>query len=131
MRCENQDLPPKSRVFWAMCELSCNHYGIDVITTKNIMNSTKLSKYMALKQLRLWREHGFIERASMGCPAQYSGGEYDEMICEAYPPINGWRLTKKGCESGTYKTAQKEYLDGLLKWANGDYDDKGGDKNER
>ena len=55
----------------------------------------------------------------MGCPALVSRGEYEELICDAAPPVNGWALTKKGYASAEYKAAEAEYLNGLAEWANG------------
>ena len=52
-----------------------------------------------------------------------SRGEYEELICDAAPPVNGWALTKKGYASAEYKAAEAEYLNGLAEWANGKQED--------
>ena len=109
----------KEKVLRAICALSNNTYGIGVIRTNGIMACTKLSKYKVIKNIHLLREDGLVKRASMGCPAQVSRGEYEELICDAAPPVNGWALTKKGYASAEYKAAKAEYLNGLAEWANG------------
>lgn len=119
MKCENPKLPANAKVLWALCELSNNVYGIDVIQTKSIMECTGLSKYNVKKQLHFWHDRGLIERASMGRPAQVSCGEIEELICEAAPPINGWKLTEKGRKSQVFKIAQDDYIKSLEEWANG------------
>lgn len=105
-----------------MCDLSQNFYGVDVFTSKDIMRRTSLTRYKVLQVLNHLRETGIVERASMGCPAQMSYGEITEMICEAAPPVNGWRLTSKGRETDAYKAAVKEFNNSLAEWANGDKD---------
>lgn len=60
-----------------------------------------------------------IERASMGLPAQVSRGEIEELICEAAPPINGWKLTERGYKSNVFKIAEDDYLKSLAELANG------------
>ena len=120
MRCENPKLPASAKVLWAMCELSNNIYGIDVIETKTVMRCTGLTKYMVIKQLHFWRDKGMIERASMGCPAQVSHGEIEELISEAAPPVNGWRLSERGYKSNVFKIAKDDYLKSLAELANGD-----------
>lgn len=109
----------KEKVLRAICALSNNIYGIEVVNTKDIMARTKLSKYKVIQNIHLLREDGLVKRASMGCPAQVSRGEYEELICDAAPPVNGWALTKKGYASAEYKVAEAEYLNGLAEWANG------------
>ena len=109
----------KENVLCAICALSNNIYGIEVVETKDIMARTKLSKYKVIQNIHLLREDGLVKRASMGCPAQVSRGEYEELICDAAPPVNGWALTKKGYASAEYKAAEAEYLNGLAEWANG------------
>lgn len=109
----------KENVLRAICALSNNIYGIEVVKTKDIMARTKLSKYKVIQNIHLLREDGLVKRASMGCPAQVSRGEYEELICDAAPPVNGWALTKKGYASAEYKVAEAEYLNGLAEWANG------------
>ena len=113
----------KEKVLRAICALSNNTYGIEVVKTKYIMDCTKLSKYKVIQTIHLLREDGLVKRASMGCPAQVSVGEYNELICEAAPPVNGWALTKKGYASAEYKTAETEYINGLAEWANGKQED--------
>lgn len=115
----------REKVFKAICSISNNIYGIDVITTKSIINSTGLSRYKVIQNIHLLREDGLVKRASMGLPAQVSGGEYKELICEAAPPLNGWALTKHGYASVEYKAAESEFLKGLEEWANGKYDYEG------
>ena len=115
----------REKVFKAICSMSNNIYGIDVITTKSIINSTGLSRYKVIQNIHLLREDGLVKRASMGRPAQVSGGEYEELICEAAPPVNGWVLTKHGYASVEYKAAESEFLKGLEEWANGKYDYEG------
>ena len=107
------------KVLRAICALSNNIYGIGVVKTKDIMACTKLSKYKVIQNIHLLREDGLVKRASMGCPAQVSCGEYNELICEAAPPVNGWELTKKGYESAEYKAAEAEFMNGLAERANG------------
>ena len=109
----------KEKVLRAICAASNNTYGIEVVKTKYIMDRTKLSKYKVIQNIHLLREDGLVKRASMGCPAQVSRGEYEELICDAAPPVNGWALTKKGYASAEYKAAEAEYLNGLAEWANG------------
>ena len=109
----------KEKVVRAICAVSNNTYGIEVVKTKDIMDRTKLSKYKVIQNIHLLREDGLVKRASMGCPAQVSRGEYEELICDAAPPVNGWALTKKGYASAEYKVAKAEYLNGLAEWANG------------
>lgn len=119
MRCENPKLPASAKVLWAVCELSNNIYGIDVIETKSIMRCTGLTKYKVINQLHFWRDKGLIERASMGFPAQVSRGEIEELICEAAPPINGWKLTERGYKSSVFKIVKDDYLKSLAELANG------------
>lgn len=109
----------KEKVLRAICALSNNIYGIEVVRTNDIMACTKLSKYKVIQSIHLLREDGLVKRASMGCPEQVSHGEYEELICDAAPPVNGWALTKKGYASAEYKVAEAEYLNGLAEWANG------------
>ena len=113
----------KEKVLRAICAASNNTYGIEVVKTKYIMDRTKLSKYKVIQNIHLLREDGLVTRASVGRPAQVSRGEYEELICDAAPPVNGWALTKKGYASAEYKAAEAEYLNGLAEWANDKQED--------
>lgn len=109
----------KDAVLNALCRCSHNFYGVDVFSSKHLAERTGLTRYKVLQVLNIFRSEGLVDRASMGCPTQFTGGEYDEMICDAAPPINGWSLTEKGRETDAYKASKKEYLDGLAELANG------------
>lgn len=113
----------REAVLTALCCMSHNFYGIEVVTSKSIAERTGLSRYKVLQVLNNFRSEGLVDRTSVGCPAQFTGGEYDEMICDAAPPLNGWALTAKGKETDAYKTSEKDYLDGLAEMANGKDDD--------
>lgn len=97
----------KDAVLNALCRCSHNLYGVDVFTSKQLAERTGLDRCKVVQVLHYWRDEGIVERASMGCPAQFTGGEYDEMICDAAPPINGWSLTEKGRETDAYKAQSK------------------------
>lgn len=120
MRCENPKLPPVAKVLWALCELSNNTYGVDVITSKGIMSCTGLSKYKVIKAIHFWRDKGLVEFASIGRPAVVSYGEVEELECEAAPPVNGWSLTGKGRKSNCFKIAKKDFEKSLRDWAEGE-----------
>lgn len=95
-------------------------YGPDkgVISTKNIAYILKWSKYRTKKAIAELKEMGYIKRESVGCPAIVSCGEYQELISESRPPINGFGLTKVGYESSTYKEAFRAWEKSLEEWAN-------------
>lgn len=113
MRCQNPALSANAKVLWALCEMSINIYGIDVISSTKIAHCVGLSKYKVLQVLHTLKKAGLVERASMGCPAVFCCGEYKEMVCDAKPPINGWTLTDKGRNGAVYKRAQEDYLHDL------------------
>lgn len=115
---ESANSADKNAVFKALCDYTQNWYGIDIITSAELEMRTGLSRYKIIQALHLLREDGLVSRGSRGCPAQYSYGEITEMICDAAPPVNGWKLTKKGYDTDVYKAAKKEFLKGLEEWAN-------------
>ncbi|MCM1328398.1 MAG: hypothetical protein NC253_03070 [Ruminococcus sp.] len=107
------------KVFRVICKFSHNFYGISVFPAKLISERVGMSKYKTIKILHDLRNNGLVKRASQGCPAQFSHGEVEELICEDAPPINGWALTPKARKTIGYMDAEKEYLKGLAEWANG------------
>lgn len=100
-----------------LCRCEQNWYGIDVMSSKDIAKKLNISQYAALKALHSLVKDGLVERGSMGCPAIFTGGEYDELVCEAKPPINGFRLTVKGKDTDVYRNEQTNYERSLSNWS--------------
>lgn len=108
------------KVFATLCSLSNNIECYDVFSSAILAKRTELSQYKTLKALHCLCDLGMVERASMGCPAQFSYGEITEMICDAAPPISGWSLTEKGRETDVFQKAKKEFEDSFNAWARGE-----------
>ncbi len=90
-----------------------------VISTGETANACQWTKYRVQKAIKLLREKGLIERASCGCPAVESVGEYRELVHDAMPPKNGYALSQKGFESDTWKEIYVEWCRSMEEWANG------------
>lgn len=95
-----------------------------VVTISNLLALHKgMTKYKARKALKEIIAEGLICYKSQGCPAIVSCGEYQELICDARPPINGYALTEKGYKSNEYKEAYAKWCKSLEDLANGVYDE--------
>ena len=90
-----------------------------VVTISNLVNLTGYTRYFARKALKSLIEDGLVEYTSQGCPAVVSYGEYEELVAEAGPPINGYTLTDKGFKSEDFQTAYAEWSQSMADWANG------------
>lgn len=90
-----------------------------VISCKSIAECNKWTLYRARKAVRELVADGLVERASCGCPAVESCGEYRELDFEAAPPLNGFALTKKGFESEMWKEIYKDWEKSMAEWAEG------------
>lgn len=116
----------KARIFDVLisCEISTytSLYAPDraVVSISNIVALLgDVTKYGARQALKRLREDGLIEYTSQGCPAVTSyNGEVYELIEDAAPPINGYRLTKKGFETPEWKQAYKKWEKSMEEWAN-------------
>lgn len=90
---------------------------IAVISISNIINLCDgLTKYKARKALKELIADGLIRYTSQGCPAIVSCGEYEELVEEARPPINGYALTTKGFDSELYRKRYIEWCESMRKW---------------
>lgn len=98
------------------CELSLHlaMYGPEhaVVPISNILHlEPNITKYKARKALKELINEGLIYYTSQGCPAVVSRGEYDELMYEAGPPINGYALTEAGFQHDIYKSCQQSETD--------------------
>lgn len=92
-----------------------------VVTISNIVNSIDgMTRYRARKALKALIEDGTICYKSQGCPAIVSCGEYQELIAEAAPPINGYTLTPKGYETEDWEQAYRSWEQSLREWSTGE-----------
>ena len=120
-------------VFLVFCQAEIGSYMCTygpekvVVSTKEVANAMKWTEYKARKAIKELVSRGWIERASCGCPAVVSYGEYTELVCEAMPPKNGYAITKEGFQTDLWKTAYQEWCDSLAEWANKEVDDGVGD----
>ena len=71
------------------------------------------------KALRGLISDGLIEYKSQGRPAVVSNGEYQELVYDAMPPINGYALTKKAFQTEEWLKAKTEWNASMEEWANG------------
>lgn len=111
------------------CEMSLytTLYGPDtaVVPISNLICLIQgLTKYRARIAIKDLIKSGLIEYKSQGCPAIVSFGEYEELVCEAGPPINGYCLTKKAFESDQWKKAYADWCKSMEEWADGKYDEE-------
>ena len=90
-----------------------------VVSAQEVANTMHCSVYKARKAIKELVERGWIERASCGCPAVVSYGEYEELVCDAMPPKNGYAITKEGFQTDHWKIAYQEWCDSMAEWANG------------
>lgn len=106
----------------ANCEVSS--YSIPytpdrvVVSTGEIAKMVSWSKYRVRKAIKGLVEKGLIERASCGCPAVESYGEYRELVCDAMPPKNGYAITKVGFKCDDWKDIYSEWKKSMKEWAN-------------
>lgn len=106
------------------CEISlytvCYAPDKAVVPISNIIHLINgLTKYRARKALKELINDGLIYYTSQGCPALESYGyEYEELIDDAHPPINGYALTEKGFKTDIFKQRFKEYNESLEEWGN-------------
>lgn len=116
----------------ANCEVSS--YSIPyppdrvVVSTGEIAKMCLWSKYRVRKAIKGLVEKGLIERASCGCPAVESCGEYRELVYDAMPPKNGYAITKVGFKCEDWKDIYSEWTKSMKEWAN---EPIGGEQNER
>ncbi len=120
------DSEARNRIFSTLisCEISTYTamYAPDraVVPISNLLSLVDgLTKYRARKALRQLIQDGVICYTSQGCPAIVSYGEYQELVAEAAPPINGYCLTKKGFETTEWKQAYKDWEKSMEEWASG------------
>ena len=106
----------------ANCEVSSYSipYSPDrvVVSTGEIAKTVSWSKYRVRKAIKGLVEKGLIERASCGCPAVESCGEYRELVCEAMPPKNGYAITAAGFKSQDWKDVYSMWEKSMKEWAN-------------
>jgi len=91
-----------------------------VVSTKEVARILKWTEYRARKAIKSLVNRGWLERASVGCPAVVSYGEVPELVCDAMPPKNGYAITKKGFKTGLWKSAYQDWCDSMAEWANKD-----------
>ena len=109
------------KVFKDLCKSCFNFYGIDGIINATIVSKREnISNYKARKIINKLVDLELIEKTSIGRPAIEEEYEYIELVCEAQPPINGYKLTDKGRMSKAYKRAEVEYNESLRSMANGE-----------
>jgi len=95
-----------------------------VVSTGDIAKMNQWTKYRTRKAIKGLVEKGLIERASCGCPAVVSYGEYTELVCEARPPMNGYAITKKGFQNEMWKNIYDLWCRSMEEWANEPWADK-------
>lgn len=105
------------------CEIStytcCYAPSKAVVTTSNLADLLKCTKYKVRKALKGLIAIGYIEYISQGCPAIESNTENGcELICESRPPINGYALTKLGFSTIQWRRAKEEFDKSMEEWAN-------------
>lgn len=108
-----QELSNQYLVLKTLCRWEQNEYDFDIFSSKAIAESLEISRYAALKALHALMHECLVERGSAGCPAVVTGGEYNELVSDAAPPVNGFRLTDKARETEMYKneqTRREQYL---------------------
>lgn len=88
-----------------------------VVSAKETAKILKWTEYRTRKAIKELVSRGWIERASCGCPAVVSCGEYPELVCEAMPPKNGYAITKQGFQTDHWKLAYEEWNESLKEWS--------------
>ena len=112
------------RTFRVFCSAEISTYMTNyapdraVVSTNEVAKCMNCTKYRAKKAIKELVSRGWIERASCGCPAIVSYGEYTELVCEAMPPKNGYALTEAGFETDLWKTAYAKWCKSMEEWAN-------------
>lgn len=94
-----------------------------VVPISNLIYLKKWTKYRMRKALKELRQLNLVEYTSQGCPAIVSIGEYQELIAEAGPPINGYALTSKAFESDMWEEHYAEWSKGIEEWTESSMDD--------
>lgn len=89
-----------------------------VVSTGEIAKMVSWSKYRVRKAIKGLVEKGLIERASCGCPAVESCGEYRELVYDAMPPKNGYAITAAGFQSKDWKDVYSMWTKSMEEWAN-------------
>lgn len=113
----------------ANCEVSS--YSIPyppdrvVVSTGEIAKMVSWSKYRVRKAIKGLVEKGLIERASCGCPAVESCGEYRELVYDAMPPKNGYAITAAGFKSQDWKDVYSMWEKSMEEWANTPIEENG------
>ena len=111
-------------VFLVFCQAEIGSYMTTyaperaVVSAKETAKILKWTEYRTRKAIKELVSRGWIERASIGCPAVVSYGEYTELVCEAMPPKNGYAITKAGFQTDLWKTAYAEWCKSMEEWAN-------------
>lgn len=96
-----------------------------VVTISNIVSSIDgMTRYRARKALHALIDDGLICYKSQGCPAIVSFGEYQELVADAAPPINGYTLTEKGYKSEEWKQAYRAWEESMEEWCAHDEEDE-------
>lgn len=116
----------KRKIFSMLINCEISTYAVlyapdrAVVTIGNIVESIEgLTRYRARKALKQLIADGIICYTSQGCPAVVSHGEYQELIAEAAPPINGYALTEKGFNTNEWRQAYAQWEKSMEEWANG------------
>lgn len=111
-------------VFMVFCNAECGSYMTMyapekvVVSTKEIAKILKWTEYRTRKAIKALVERGWIERASIGCPAVVSYGDYTELVCEAMPPKNGFAITQAGFQTDLWNGAYADWCKSMEEWAN-------------
>lgn len=111
-------------VFMVFCSAEVGLYTTNyaperaVVSAKEIAKILKWTEYRTRKAIKALVERGWIERASVGCPAVVSYGEYTELVCDAMPPKNGYAITKAGFQTDLWKQAYAGWCKSIEEWAN-------------
>lgn len=108
------------KIFRIMCSWDMDWNSCGVYSAKELVNFTGLTLYAARKAIKELREAGLVERGCVGCPAIVEGYEYQELVCEAQPPKNGFTTTTSAKDTAIYKEEELKFNEGLRKWAEGD-----------
>ena len=121
---DNQELKNEViRILWncdltACLSMYCNTEGVVGISNLLYLITDRypeVTKYRLRKTLKELITEELVEFKSVGQPAIEDGYEYKELVCEARPPLNGYKLTKKGAELDICKQLNYKYEEELKK----------------
>lgn len=86
------------------------------VSTGEIAKMCLWTKYRVRKAIKWLVEKGYIEKVSVGRPAVVMYGEYEELLCEAMPPKNGYVISEQGFRTEEWKNIYDLWCRSMEEW---------------